>query len=184
MRSVRHHGDVDRHDEFVSLAKPYTHDTVGAAEIYRVRTPRRAHQPLIIGAVVLLLGVVALLTGDYWIWSRLVLGGIFGLVLVASMALRRLRGEPNVVLLALGPLELLALRVTFLSTHWKVIDEIGHWSLSEIVAIPGEEVLALHLALPNQGVLDLSPLAISRDASQISVALVGSGVEPKADPAA
>ncbi len=111
--------------------------------------------------------------------SRFVLGTIFFVVLLAYMVLRRLRREPNLVLLALGPAELLILRATFLSMHWRVIDEIGRWDPDEIEAVPGPEVLALNLKLPTKGLLDLTPLAVSRDASQISAALIDAGVEPK-----
>ncbi|MEA2900951.1 MAG: hypothetical protein QOH36_838 [Actinomycetota bacterium] len=144
--------------------------------------PTRAQQPWILGGIALLLGVLAISTGEYWVWSRFVLGAIAGLVLVAFMVLRRLRREPNLVLLALVPPELLVLRVTFLSTRWKVIDEIGHWSFDEIEAVPGGEVLALNLILPNQDSLDLTPLAVSRDASQISAAVTDAGVEPRGRP--
>jgi hypothetical protein len=66
--------------------------------------------------------------------------------------------------------------------HWTVIDEIGQWNPDEIEAVPGPEVLALNLKLPNQDLLDLTPLAVSRDAAQISAALIDAGVEPKGRP--
>jgi len=144
--------------------------------------PPTAQQPRIIGGIALLMGVIAIGSEQFWVGSRFVLGAIFGLVLLACMVLRRLRREPNLVLLALGQAELLVLRVTFLSTHWRVIDEIGQWNPDEIEAVPGPEVLALNLKLPNQDLLDLTPLAVSRDASQISAALIDAGVEPKGRP--
>ena len=179
---VRHHSEVNRHDEFISLAGPYAHDGLVAAEIYRVRMPPTAQQPWIIGGIALLMSMVAIGSGEFWVGSRFVLGAIFCVVLLAYMVLRRLRRKPNLVLLALGPAELLILRATFLSMHWRVIDEIGRWDPDEIEAVPGPEVLALNLKLPTKGLLDLTPLAVSRDASQISVALIDAGVEPKGRP--
>ena len=118
-----------------------------------------------------LLGL-ALATGIYFLASRPAIAIVFGGLWVAGVARRRLRGQPNVVLLGVGQTSLVILRASFALRAWRVLDAVGCWPRKSIVVHHTDEPFALELGLPDRGPLRLTPLWLTDDALQISSALV------------
>jgi hypothetical protein len=171
-------GGIDRHEEFVSLARPFAAEPLTAAEMYRADSAAKSSRGVAIGVRVLIgvcaLGplVLAAFTDAYWLGARFAVLPGLAVLYLAAMALRRVRKQPNVVLMAVGARDLVVLRASFLPTQWKVLDSVGRWPLSDVQAVSGAEVLALELHIPGSEPLSVQPLAVTHDASVISAALL------------